>query len=279
MKIMQNKISEYKYYKVNSFAEGKCKGNPAGVCLMIKTQDDSFCKKVAAVINASETAFVCKNDNIFNLRWFTPNGYEVELCGHATLAAAWILWKKKFVAENQEIHFSTKSGILSAKFDGELVTLDFPSDELTEVNNNKYDFASLLGIKPLFLGKTRWDYFIVTESEKDIKTMKPDFEKLKVVQTRGIIVTSRSQSPHYDYVMRFFAPLLGIDEDPVTGSAQCSLGPYWSSVLGKNELTGYQASREGGILRVKVLKDRILLSGKAREAIIPKKTIKLIVES
>ena len=270
-------ITEPRIFRVKSFVAAGCQGNPAGVCLLPLPRDDNFYTKAAIKMAAPETAFVCKSDDIYQLRWFTRAGREVDLCGHATLAAASVLWDRGYVNPDKIIRFTTRSGILSAKREGDCVTLDFPREKITEIKERKYDFGEILGLSPLYVGKTSFDYLVVAESEESVKNLKPDLEKIKTVRTRGIIVSARSFHPEYDFVSRFFAPLVGIDEDPVTGSAHGALGVYWSGVLNKNNLVGYQASREGGMVRVTVLKDRILLSGRTREVAVADELKRIIL--
>jgi PhzF family phenazine biosynthesis protein len=264
-------ITEPQIYKVNSFVAEGCQGNPAGVCLLPLPREDEYYRKVAIKMAAAETAFVGQDDEIYALRWFTANGSEVDLCGHATLAAASILWDKGYIDRSKVIRFSTKSGILAAKREGDYVTLDFPRDKITGVKNSEYDFNGILGLSPLFTAKTNFDFLVVVDSEEAIKKLAPDFEKLKTLHERGVIVTARAIGKNYDFVSRFFAPGVGIDEDPVTGSAHCALGVYWGGVLNKQNMVGYQASREGGMVNVTVMQDRVLLGGKTREVSIPEK--------
>lgn len=266
-RIMENnkEIKEFRVFQVNAFVEGTYRGNPAGVCLLPEKKDDDFYQKVAIKMNLSETAFICRDDNAFHLRWFTRGGIEVDLCGHATLASAYVLRNNRYVSSGETIRFQTRSGILTAESDGEYVTLGFPLEEINDVKNNEYDFEKLIGLPTLYTGRTRFDYLLVMDSEQAVKQLAPDFEKLKKMKTRGIIITAKSEDAKYDFVSRFFAPSVGIDEDPVTGSAHTVLGIYWSQVLKKKKLIGYQASREGGIVRVEVLKDKVLLSGKVKE--------------
>jgi PhzF family phenazine biosynthesis protein len=258
-------ITEPRIFQVKSFVAAGCQGNPAGVCLLPSQRSDDYYRKVAIKMAAPETAFVFKDADIYRLRWFTPTGSEVALCGHATLAAASILWDKGYVDPGKTIGFTTKSGILSAKREGAYITLDFPRDKITEINSSEYDFSKILGLFPLFTGKTSFDYLVVVDSEEAVKNLAPDFEKLKKLGERGVIVTAKAAGKKYDFVSRFFAPSVGINEDPVTGSAHCALGVYWSGVLKKDKMVGYQASREGGMVKVTVLPDRILLGGKTRE--------------
>jgi PhzF family phenazine biosynthesis protein len=265
---MMNNIKEitgFRIFRVNAFVAAPYRGNPAGVCLLPAERNADIHQKIAIKMDLPETAFIYAGDNIFHLRWFTRGGSEVDLCGHATLDTAYILSKKAYVKPGETIRFQTRSGILSAKADGEYITLGFPLEKITGVENSEYDFKKLIGLTPLYTGRTRFDYFLVVDSENAVKNLAPDFEKLQKITTRGIIVTAKSESKEYDFISRFFAPAIGIDEDPVTGSAHCALGPYWSGILKKKKLTGYQASKEGGIVGVEVRRDSVLLSGKAQE--------------
>jgi PhzF family phenazine biosynthesis protein len=261
----KKEITEPRIYQVNAFVAGKCRGNPAGVCLLPGERDDIYYKKVAVKMGLAETAFLYYRNDVYQLRWFTGGGHEVDLCGHATLAASHILWSKRYVDVNSPIYFNTRAGILSAKRQGSYITLDFPRDEVIGLKGRKPDFAALIGLNPLYTGKTKYDYLVVANSEEEVKNLNPDFKKLKKLRGRGVIVTAKAANKEYDFVSRFFAPAVGINEDPVTGSAHCALGVYWGHILKKNVLVGYQASREGGIVRVTVLKDRVLLGGRTRE--------------
>ena len=258
-------ITELHIFQVNAFAEGDYRGNPAGVCLLPAGRDEAFYRETAGVMGLSETAFVYKEGNAYRLRWFTPNGTEVDLCGHATLATASVLFDKGFHDAALPIHFQTRSGILTATSDGDSVSLDFPAEEIIGIDGDTYGIDEALGIKSIYTGKTRFDAFIVVDTEEKVKNLIPDFDKLKLLPGRGVIVTAASTHQEYDFVSRFFGPKLGIDEDPVTGSAHCALGVYWGQVMERDSLVGYQASPEGGIVRVKILGERIQLSGKVRE--------------
>jgi PhzF family phenazine biosynthesis protein len=263
--IPQKEITQTRTFQVNAFVAKGCLGNPAGVCLLPVRRDVEYYRKVAVKMDMSETAFVLFEDGIYKLRWFTRNGSEVDLCGHATLAASHILWSKGYIAAKSPIFLDTRSGVLSARQDGVFITLDFPRDAINEIKSNKPDLAASLGVTPLYIGKTQFDYLVVVDAEETVKNLTPDFAGLKKLTTRGVIVTAKAEGKQYDFVSRFFAPAVGIDEDPVTGSAHCALGSYWGAILKKKELNGYQASREGGIVKVKVLKDRVLVGGKAKE--------------
>jgi len=264
MKI-EKAITELQLYRANSFVEKGCRGNPAGVCLLPQARDEDFLRRTAVKMDLPETAFLVQEGDVFQLRWFTRGGSEVDLCGHATLASAFILCDKGYVPAVDKIRFQSKSGILTAQSDGSFITLGFPREKITEVRTCEYDFREYLGFTPLYTGRTRFDYFLVTDTANNVKNLMPDLKKLKNIKTRGIIITAKSESSEYDFISRFFAPAIGIDEDPVTGSAHCALAPYWSAILKKNSLTGYQASQEGGFVKVKVLKDSVRLGGRVQE--------------
>jgi PhzF family phenazine biosynthesis protein len=216
-------------------------------------------QNIASEMNLPETAFLVKNREGYDLRWFTPAA-EIDLCGHATLASAHILWEKGFLRGDQEAKFSTKSGLLTARITNDWIELNFPaiSEEKTEPPAG---LLEALGIEATYVGKNVFDYLVEVELEENVRTMKPDFVRLSKVPARGVIVTARAGE--YDFVSRFFAPGVGIWEDPVTGSAHCCLGPYWQKKLNKDEFIAYQASERGGVLKVKVAGERVLISGKA----------------
>ena len=270
-------IAEPQIFQINAFAEGPYLGNPAGVCLLPGERDTVFYQKTAGIMGFSETAFVYKERDAYRLRWFSPNGTEVDLCGHATLATARVLFGRGYNDTSSPIRFSTRSGVLTATMDGDSVNLDFPAEEIAGIDGDAYGIDAALGIKSLYTGKTKYDAFIVLDTEEKVKNLTPDFNRLKRLPGRGVIVTARSTQKEYDFVSRFFAPKLGIDEDPVTGSAHCALGVYWGYVMGKNPLVGYQASPEGGIVRVKVFGERVLLSGKTREIAVSDKIKRAIM--
>jgi PhzF family phenazine biosynthesis protein len=269
-------IRNRQIYQVNAFAEGPYRGNPAGVCLLPGEKDADFYRKVAGMMGFSETAFVYKEADGYRLRWFTPNGTEVDLCGHATLGTAYILFSQGYEDTGSTVKFMTRSGLLTAATDGELIRLEFPAEEIIGLDGDAYGLDAALGVRSLYTGRTRYDAFIEVESEDTVKNISPDFVKLKAVPGRGVIVSARSGHDGYDFVSRFFCPKLGIDEDPVTGSAHCALGVYWGHVLQKESLVGYQASAEGGIVRVMVLGEGVLLSGKAIEVPVEPSKARLI---
>ncbi|MEW6624900.1 MAG: PhzF family phenazine biosynthesis protein [Bacillota bacterium] len=205
------------------------------------------------------TAFLVQEKGGFNLRWFTPNS-EVDLCGHATLASAHVLWEKGILPKEQIAEFYTKSGVLTAKIAEGWIDMNFPA---TPEKETKPPAALLnaLKVNPLYVGKNIFDYIVEVENEEIVKDINPDFAALLEVPMRGVIVTARSKE--YDFVSRFFAPSVGINEDPVTGSAHCCLAPYWKRKLEKDLFIAYQVSERGGILKVQSIGERVIISGKA----------------
>jgi predicted PhzF superfamily epimerase YddE/YHI9 len=250
-----------KIYQVDAFTDKPFTGNPAGVCVLPGPKDDAWMQNVAAEMNLSETAFLLEQADGFRLRWFTP-AVEVELCGHATLAAAHILWETGRLARHEPARFQTLSGLLAAEFRGDGIELDFPAtpDEPAEAPDG---LGGILRAKVVNFRSSRFDHLVELESEAVVRGLRPDFSRLKSLPVRGVMVTSRAVSPGFDFVSRFFGPAVGIDEDPVTGSAHCCLGPYWSTRLGKTEMLAYQASRRGGVVAVTVAGDRVRLRGQA----------------
>ena len=251
--------------QIDAFAERPYTGNPAAVCLLDDERDARWMQAVAEEMNLSETAFVRRARDGFDLRWFTPS-VEVDLCGHATLAAAHALWSEDRVAEDAEIRFRTRSGVLSAARNGDLIELDFPATrpdaaDLDEARMR--ELGEVLGVVPRRIGRSAFDLLVEVESERDVRAARPDFRRLAELDCRGVIVTSTPEDSRFDFVSRFFAPAAGVDEDPVTGSAHCCLGPYWGERLGKSEMTAFQASARGGIVRVRVYGERVILGGHA----------------
>ncbi|HHY15696.1 MAG TPA: PhzF family phenazine biosynthesis protein [Firmicutes bacterium] len=248
-----------KIYQVDAFTEEPFRGNPAVVCVLDSAPSEKWMQDVAAEMNLPETAFLIPVNNAYTLRWFTPNS-EVDLCGHATLASAHILWERGYLGADQEAVFRTKSGTLLAKRDGCWIQLDFPATpaEAADVPPN---LVEALNIYPVYIGKNSFDYLIEVQSEQVVRDIEPDFTRLMKVPMRGVIVTAKSEK--YDFVSRFFAPEIGIFEDPVTGSAHCTLGPYWQKKLGKNKFNAYQSSERGGRLKVWVAGERVVIWGKA----------------
>ncbi|MPZ50008.1 MAG: PhzF family phenazine biosynthesis isomerase [Dehalococcoidia bacterium] len=247
--------------QVDAFTDRPFTGNPAAVVLLDSRRDGRWMQAVAREMNLSETAFVHRRGDYFDLRWFTPT-VEVQLCGHATLAAAHVLWETGGLEPDKIAQFTTHSGVLTARRDGDWIELDFPATPESPMAA-PLELTQALGVTPIYSGKSAYDYLIEVESEEAVRALKPDFGLLAKVQARGVMVTAPSSRPQYDFVSRFFAPALGIDEDPVTGSAHCCLGPYWRKKLGKTEFLAYQASKRGGTVRVKLNGDRVLLGGQA----------------
>jgi len=250
-----------KIYQVDAFTDRMFSGNPAGVCILSGERPDTWMRNVAAEMNLSETAFLGEREGEFDLRWFTPKK-EVDLCGHATLASAHILWETGALKRTQEARFRTKSGLLKAMLKQSWINMDFPSERAFEADVPE-ELTRALKVDPVFAGRNRMDYIIEVGSEDMVWNLEPDIEMLKRIDARGVIVTSRSHSGDLDFISRFFAPAYGIPEDPVTGSAHCCLGPYWETKLGKKEFTAYQASKRGGTLKVRIDNDRVILSGQA----------------
>jgi PhzF family phenazine biosynthesis protein len=248
--------------QVDAFTNKPFSGNPAAVCLLPREKDDRWLQQVAQEMNLSETAFLLWKRDGFSLRWFTPTGVEVALCGHATLASAHVLWENDYLELDEEARFYTLSGLLAANRRDEWIEMDFPTKGSTPVSAPEGLLESL-GISAVAISRNEYDYLIEVDSEEAVKNITPNFTALANVETRGVIVTSRANSADYDFVSRFFGPRVGINEDPVTGSAHCCLAPYWQERLGKDEMVGYQASARGGVVRVRVLGERIMLGGQA----------------
>ena len=248
-------------YQVDAFTNRPFTGNPAAVCLLPEDRDEHWMQAVAAEMNLSETAFLLHQDDGYRLRWFTPK-VEVDLCGHATLASAHVLWSEGRVPRERDIHFHTNSGLLKARHRGDLIELDFPAEPASQVDPPP-GLLEALGVSAKSVGKNRFDYLVELDAEDELRGMSPNFARLGQIEIRGVIVTSRSASPEYDFVSRFFAPWAGIDEDPVTGSAHCCLGPFWQQQLGKDEMIAYQASARGGVVQVQTAGDRVMLGGRA----------------
>lgn len=250
-----------KIYQVDSFTERAFGGNPAGVCILPGAADEKWMQNIAMEMNLSETAFLYRQGDIFELRWFTPEEEE-KLCGHATLASAHILWETGMLRPGEKAVFRTISGILSAVQRDGYIEMDFPSEAPNAADAPEI-LKQALGVPFLFAGRNRLDYIVEVGSEETVRKLDPDYSLLKKLDARGVIVTSRSDSPEFDFVSRFFAPVAGINEDPVTGSAHCCLAPYWGKLLGKTVMNACQVSSRGGILKVTVNGDRVLIAGKA----------------
>jgi PhzF family phenazine biosynthesis protein len=247
--------------QVDAFTNRPFAGNPAAVCLLQNAPPDQWMRDVAREMNLSETAFLVPKDGGYNLRWFTP-AVEIDLCGHATVASAHVLWEDEHLPAGQQARFHTRSGLLTADRRGEWIELDFPA-KLASPAEAPPELLPALGVQAKFVGKNAFDYLVEVDSEATVRAMAPDHGALRKLPVRGIIVTAQSSTPEFDFVSRFFAPGSGIDEDPVTGSAHCALGPFWAPRLGKTELMAYQASARGGVVRVRVNGERVLLGGQA----------------
>jgi PhzF family phenazine biosynthesis protein len=249
-----------KLYQADAFTNKVFGGNPAAVCPLEKWLPDEVMQKIANENNLAETAFYVKEGDNYRLRWFTPV-YEVDLCGHATLATAFVMFGV-FKYDKPEIKFNTRSGILSVKKDGDLLKMNFPKDEMTKVETPA---ALVEGIKqtPLETWKGKTDYMAVLPSQKNVEMLAPDFGILKTLEgMRGVICTAKGDE--VDFVSRCFFPAYGIDEDPVTGSAHTTMTPYWAEKLNKKKMTAQQISKRRGDLICELVGDRVEISGQAR---------------
>lgn len=247
--------------QVDAFTDKPFAGNPAAVCLLPAPREASWMQQVAQEMNLSNTAFLVRRDDGFDLRWFTP-AVEVDLCGHATLASAHTLWELGELGPGKQARFYTRSGLLLAARSDNWIELDFPAQPV-EVTNTPADLVGALGITPTFVRRNHTSYLVEMETEAQVRSITPDFALLKTLPARGVIVTARADGNEFDIVSRYFAPAAGIPEDPVTGSAHCALGPYWQAKLGVSELRAYQASTRGGVLRVRVGDERVYIGGQA----------------
>jgi PhzF family phenazine biosynthesis protein len=248
--------------QVDAFTDHPFAGNPAAVCVLDEAPSEQWMRDVAREMNLSETAFLVPQDGGYHLRWFTP-AVEVALCGHATVASAHVLWQDGHLPEGQQARFHTKSGLLTADRAGDWIELDFPAKIATACEPPP-ELLPALGIaEAKFVGKNVFDYLVEIESDAALRALSPDHSTLRKLPVRGIIVTAKSTSPEFDFISRFFAPGSGIDEDPVTGSAHTALAPYWADILGKQEMTGFQSSARGGVVKVRMAGDRVKLGGQA----------------
>ncbi len=248
--------------QADAFTDRPFSGNPAAVVVLEKAVDDRWMQNVALEMNLAETAFlVRRSDGDFDLRWFTP-AIEVDLCGHATLASAHVLWEEGYLEPKVQARFHTRSGVLTADRRDGAIILDFPAMPERETEPPE-GLLRALGVSAGYVGKSAFDYLVEVESEAAVRAASPDFGALGGIKARGVIVTARASTPGFDFVSRFFAPAAGINEDPVTGSAHCTLGPFWAARLHKTSFVAYQASPRGGVVKVDVKGDRILLGGQA----------------
>jgi PhzF family phenazine biosynthesis protein len=248
--------------QVDAFTNRPFGGNPAGVCILPKPADDVWMLDVAREMNLAETAFLVKQKDGYDLRWFTPS-VEVDLCGHATLASAHVLWEDAHLKPDAQARFNTKSGLLTADRRDGLIELDFPATPAAAAAP-PVALEEALGAHARFVGRSKFDYLVEVEGASVVRSLAPDMTAIARMPARGVIVTSRAdEKSKYDFVSRFFAPQSGVPEDPVTGSAHCALAPYWSAKLGKKELLAYQASPRGGELRLRLVGDRVKIGGQA----------------
>jgi PhzF family phenazine biosynthesis protein len=264
---MSETLMAQRITQVDAFTDRRFSGNPAAVCVLPESRDPRWMQDVATEMNLSETAFVVPLDGEgrFHLRWFTPNA-EVDLCGHATLATAHALWEEGHVPAGTPCRFETRSGTLSATRGSHGIELDFPREAVVSEVTSPAELAILEAAIPApirFAGRNRFDLLVELGDEETLKNLRPDIRKVGELDCRGVIVTSSSEDPAFDFASRFFAPRVGVDEDPVCGSAHCCLGPYWAEKLGKTELTGHPRSCRGGRVGVRVEGARVVLIGQA----------------
>jgi PhzF family phenazine biosynthesis protein len=248
--------------QVDAFTPTPFAGNPAAVCVLPAPQPEDWMRHVAREMNLSETAFLTPQNGGYNLRWLTP-AIEVALCGHATLASAHVLWQDGHLPEGRQARFHTLSGLLTADRRGEWIEMDFPAKQAVAAEAPAELLPALGLATARYVGRNAFDYLVEIDSEEQLRSLAPDHSTLRKLPVRGIIVTARGESGGFDFVSRFFAPGSGIDEDPVTGSAHTALAPYWAGLLGKSEMTGYQASERGGVVKVRVEGERVILAGQA----------------
>ncbi|MGF1458290.1 MAG: PhzF family phenazine biosynthesis protein [Leptolyngbyaceae cyanobacterium] len=251
--------------QVDAFTNAPFAGNPAAVCVLPAPVSETWMRAVAAEMNLSETAYLHPQEDGYALRWFTPAA-EVSLCGHATLASAHVLWSEGYLTPDQGAKFHTQSGLLTAQAEDGWITLNFPAQPTQPVSPPPELLKSLRGLQPIAVecgGSAESNYLVELPSEDYVRSLQPDFGMLRLLPTQGLIVTAPSAADDVDFVSRYFAPAIGINEDPVTGSAHCSLMPYWQSKLGKSTLMAKQVSQREGILKLQQQGDRVLISGRA----------------
>jgi PhzF family phenazine biosynthesis protein len=248
--------------QIDAFTATPFAGNPAAVCVLSEEKDEHWLQNVAREMNLAETAFLRKQEDGFHLRWFTPT-VEVDLCGHATLASAHVLWEAGYLRSDEQARFHTRSGLLTATRQGRWIELDFPQMPAQAVTPPD-ELLQALDVEALYVGKNQFDYLVEVASEEIVRAITPNFSLLLNIPARGVMVTSRADATApYDFVSRFFGPQVGVNEDPVTGSAHCCLAPYWSRQLEREDLIGFQASIRGGEVRVRLQGERVKISGQA----------------
>ncbi len=252
-------------YQADAFTDTPFRGNPAAVCLLDGPREEDWMRSLAAEMNLSETAFLLPEGDGYRLRWFTPR-VEVSLCGHATLASAHILWEQGFLPTQEPARFETLSGRLTAhSLPGGWIGLDFPAQPPSPADAPEGLLAAL-GVSEeqvRFVGRYKNNTLVELDREQTVRSLTPDFERLEQVETRAVSVTAMADDPQLDFVSRFFAPRMGINEDPVTGSAHTALTPFWSAITGKPELEAMQVSARGGRLRLRALGERVAIAGQA----------------
>ena len=249
-------------YQVDAFTDEPFKGNPAGVMIIDKQFDSDLMQKIAAEMNLSETAFIIPDGDVFGIRYFTPS-VEVPLCGHATLASGHIIYELGLVSPDDTIYFKAKGGDLVIKKDSNWIVMNFPGYQLTKIDIPR-DFKEAVGFEPVEMYSSSYDWKIaVAQTEDDILKAVPKFETMKTAGLGMLMITAKSTTKNFDFVVRCFVPIVGINEDPVTGSAHCALTPLWSEKLGKKEIDSLQLSKRTGKLRVKLIDDRVEIKGKA----------------
>lgn len=254
------RMKKIKIYQVDAFADKLFSGNPAAVCILDRWINEGIMQAIAAENNLAETAFVVPKNSIYEIRWFTPT-VEVDLCGHATLAAAFVLFECLGQKEPEVVFVSPRSGELRVFQKGKMLYLDFPTDTLTPYHGLD-QIRNCIGIQPKEAYRGKTDYIAIVDSEEEVRTLKPNFQEIAKLPGRGLIVTAKGNDA--DFVSRFFAPQAGINEDPVTGSAHTSLIPIWWKKLGKTQLTAEQLSVRGGKLSCEYRNDRCLIGGEAK---------------
>lgn len=258
--MMYQNIMEIKIYQIDAFTNKVFSGNPAAVCPLNEWLNDNILQKIAMENNLAETAFYVKKDGFYEIRWFTPT-VEVDLCGHATLATAFVLFHHENHTEDIINFFSSKSGQLTVTRIDDFLTLNFPTDTIKEIPITD-ELANCFATTPLSVIRGKADYLLIFEKEEDIVNLTPNFENIAKLDARGVIVSAKGNK--VDFVSRFFAPQIGVIEDPVTGSAHTTLTLYWSKELNKTELTATQVSSRGGELKCKIVNDRVEISGQAK---------------
>ena len=252
-------MASLKIFQVDAFSNKIFGGNPAAVCPLEEWLPDELMQNIAMENNLSETAFYIPKDDQFLLRWFTPT-IEVDLCGHATLATAHVIFSNGYKKE-EITFFSPRSGVLKVKKNGDLYTMNFPSDTFEKVATPQQIIEGL-NIQPLEVFKGKTDYMVMVENQSIIENLKPDFKIIAQLDARGVIVTSKGDD--VDFVSRCFFPQAGVDEDPTTGSAHTTMTPYWAKKLVKNQMSAIQLSKRQGHLQCNYLGDRVEISGHAK---------------